>query len=253
MSKKLAVGTDLILLDVKAGSGAFMKTPAEAEELAAACLQLARGWDRRAAAAVTDMSQPLGDAVGNALDIAETVDVLSGRARGRLRDLSVSFAARAQEELRGVAHDAATAAAERALDDGAALERFGRMVEAQGGDRRVVEDPWSVLERAPVVAPILADRAGYLAGVAAEEVGLASGALGAGRRKKWDPIDAAVGIVLRPKVWDRIEAGESVGEVHARDDGAAEEAIRRTLGALTLSEGPVDPPPLVHRWLTVGD
>ena len=252
MSKKLAVRSDLILLDVKSGSGAFMKTPEEAEALAIACLQLARAWGRDAVAAVTDMSQPLGDAVGNALDIAETVDVLRGQARGRLRDLALIFAVRALEELEGVAHEGAIASAERALDNGAALERFGLMVEAQGGDRRVVEDPWSVLERAPVVVPILSQRGGYLAGVAAEEVGLASGALGAARIHKGDPIDAAVGIVLRPKVGDRLGAGETIGEVHARDEATADEAIGRTLGALTVSESPVDPPQLLHRWLAAG-
>ena len=249
MSKKLAVQTDLIVLDVKAGSGAFMKTPAEAEELASACLRLARGWGRAAAAAVTDMSQPLGDAVGNALDIAETIGVLGGRIRGRLRDLAVSFAARALETLVGMTHEDAVARAERALEDGTALERFGSMVEAQGGDRRVVDDPWSVLQRAPVVLPIHSQLDGFLASVAAEEVGLASGALGGGRINKGDPIDHAVGIVLRPKVGDRLEVGATIGEVHARSREAADDAIGRTLGAITVSEGPVDPPPLLYGWL----
>ena len=137
MSKKLAVKTDRILLDVKAGSGAFMKTPEEAEVLARACLTLARGWGRPADVAVTDMSQPLGDAVGNALDIVEAVGLLRGTFRGRLRELAVVFAARALEATEHVAHDEALARAEHALDGGEALERFRRMVEAQGGDLRV--------------------------------------------------------------------------------------------------------------------
>ena len=141
MSKKLAVQTDLILLDVKAGSGAFMKTPEDAEVLARACLSLARGWGRPADVAVTDMSQPLGDAVGNALDIVEAVELLRGTFRGRLRDLAVIFAARALEATEHVPHDEAVARAEHALDAGEALERFRSMVEAQGGDPRVVDDP----------------------------------------------------------------------------------------------------------------
>ena len=197
MSKKLAVQTDLILLDVKAGSGAFMKTPEDAEVLARACLSLARGWGRPADVAVTDMSQPLGDAVGNALDIVEAVELLRGTFRGRLRDLAVIFAARALEATEHVPHDEAVARAEHALDGGEALERFRLMVEAQGGDPRVVDDPEGVLPRAPVVLPIQAGTDGTLAAVDAEAIGSASVALGAGRIRKGDPIDPAVGLVVR--------------------------------------------------------
>ncbi len=249
MSKKLAVATDFILLDVKAGSGAFMRTRDEARSLASACLALARGAERPAAAAVTDMSQPLGDAVGNALDIVETVAILRGEERGRLRELAVWFAARAVERLEGGSFEDALARAEAALDDGSALDRFRRMVQAQGGDPRVVDDPAGVLPRAPVVVPLLADRAGIVAAVAADRIGVASGALGAGRLHKGDPIDPAVGIVMRPKIGDRVEVGETLGEVHARTDEDADEAVGHTLAALTLVEHEVEPPPLVHDWL----
>ena len=249
MSKKLAVRTDLILLDVKAGSGAFMKTPDEARRLARCCLDLASGWGRDARAAVTDMSQPLGTAVGNALDIAEAVGVLQGRDHGRLRELAVLLTAQASQTLGGAAHEEARRSAERAIDDGDALERFRRMVEAQGGDAGVADDPWSVLPRAPVVRPIIQDRPGTLAAVRTEEIGFASGALGAGRMRKGDPVDAAVGIVVRPKVGDRLEIGEQIGEVHARDERAAEDAAARVLASLTLIDGEIRPPPLVHGWL----
>ena len=248
MSKKLAVGTDLILLDVKAGSGAFMKTPEDAERLAVACLDLATGWGRGARVAVTDMAQPLGDAVGNALDVAEAVEVLSGRFRGRLRDLVVAFAAAALEETGGVGRDDATARAEAALDDGTALERFQVMVRAQGGDPRVADDPWAVLPRAPVVRPLLATANGVIHAMDAEAIGLASGALGAGRLRKGDPIDPAVGIVVRAKIGDRIEAGEPIGEVHARGVDMADEAAARVNAAITLGEADVAPPRLVHGW-----
>ena len=249
MSKKLAVATDLILLDVKAGSGAFMRTPDEARSLASACLALARGAERPAAAAVTDMSQPLGDAVGNALDIAETVAILRGEQRGRLRELAVWFTARAVERLEGGSFEDALARAGAALDDGSALDRFRRMVQAQGGDPRVVDDPVGVLPRAPVVVPLLADRAGIVSAVATDRIGVASGALGAGRLRKGDPIDPAVGIVMRPKIGDRVEVGETLGEVHARTDEDADEAIIDALAALMLVEHEVEPPPLVHDWL----
>jgi pyrimidine-nucleoside phosphorylase len=252
MSKKLAVQTDLILLDVKAGSGAFMKTPEDAQALAEACLGLARGWGRRAGAAVTDMSQPLGDAIGNALDVVEAVALLRGESRGRLRDLSVWFAARALEATEGAEHVEAIDRAERALDGGEALERFRRMIEAQGGDPRVVDDPAGVLPIAPVVVPIVADRAGTLAAVDAEAIGLASGALGAGRVRKGDPIDPAVGIVLRCKIGDRIARGDPLGEVHARNVDDADEAVRRVSGVLELADHEVRPPVLIHRWLDAG-
>jgi pyrimidine-nucleoside phosphorylase len=247
MAKKLAVHTDLILLDVKAGSGAFMRTPSAAEDLARACRRLALGWGREAAVAVTDMSQPLGDAVGNALDVAEAIAVMRGEHRGRLRDLVLRLASRAVRRDRGDA-DRARREAEAALDGGAALERFARMVDAQGGDPHVVDEPWSVLPVAPVVVPVVADRTGYLGTVDAEAVGTASGALGAGRRHKGDAIDPAVGIVIRAKIGDRLEAGEPIGDVHARSPEAAESAAAAVLRAMVVEEGPVEPPPLVYRW-----
>jgi len=252
MSKKLAVRTDRIILDVKAGSGAFMKTPEDAEVLARACLALARGWERPADVAVTDMSQPLGDAIGNALDIAEAVRLLRGSVHGRLRDLAVIFAARALEATEHVAHDDALARAEHAIDGGEALERFRRMVEAQGGDPHVVDDPEAVLPAAPVVVPIVAQRNGTLAAVDAQAIGAASVALGAGRIRKGDPIDPAVGIVVHRKIGDRLVAGEPVGDVHARSRDDAHHASERVLRAFTVIEGDAQPPPLVYRWVEDG-
>jgi pyrimidine-nucleoside phosphorylase len=248
MSKKLAVQTDLILLDVKAGSGAFMKTPEQAETLAAACVKLARGWGRRARAAVTDMSQPLGEAVGNALDVAEAVELLGGGRRGRLRQLTVLFAAEAMASLEGIDRAEGSKRAERALGDGSALEAFARMVEAQGGDPSVTEDPWNVLPRAPVVLPIEARESGFVTAMEAEEIGRASVDLGAGRLRKGDPVDPAAGIVFEPKIGDKVEAGQKLGEVHGRDEDAARSAASRVIAAVTLSDRPVDPSPLVHGW-----
>ncbi len=122
------------------------------------------------------------------------------------------------------------------------------MVEAQGGDPRVADDPWAVLPRAPVVRPLLAAGGGVVEAMDAEAIGLASGALGAGRLHKGDPIDPAVGIVVRAKIGDRIEAGEPIGEIHARDDDAAGDAAVRVNAALILGERHVTPPPLVHGW-----
>jgi pyrimidine-nucleoside phosphorylase len=248
MSKKLAVGSDLILLDVKAGSGAFMKSPEDADALAAACVELAGGWGRSARAAVTDMSQPLGEAVGNALDIVEAVEVLRGERPGRLADLTLEFAVAAQVSLLGMDAGEARRRADGALSSGEALESFRRMVEAQGGDPAVVDDPAAVLPAAPVAAPLDAERTGFLSAVDAEAVGRTAVALGAGRRRKGDPIDPSVGIVLRAKVGDRLEEGRPIGEIHARDEKFAAAAAAAVNAALTVSDARPETPPLVYRW-----
>jgi pyrimidine-nucleoside phosphorylase len=248
MSKKLAIGTDLILLDVKAGSGAFMKTPEEAGALAEACARLAAAWGRRTRIAVTDMSQPLGDAIGNALDVLEAVELLRGELLGRLRDAVIMFAGEALSHLTGVPMGEGRAAAATALDSGEAIEAFRRMIAAQGGDPAVVDDPRRVLPAAPVVVPIVAGRGGVLATVDAEALGRASADLGAGRRKKGDPIDPAVGIVFRPKVGDAVGSGQELGSIHARTEDDAEACRRRVAEALAWSDDAVEPPPLVFGW-----
>ena len=248
MSKKLAIGTDLVLLDVKAGSGAFMKTPEDAAELAEACAALAKDWGRPTRAAVTDMSQPLGEAIGNALDIVEAVRLLRGELHGRLRDAAVVFAGEAVSRLLGVPMGEGRARAAAALDSGEALEAFRRMIQAQGGDPRVVDEPEQVLPSPPVRRPIMAERAGTLAAVDAEGLGRASGDLGAGRKRKGDPIDPSVGIVFLPKIGDRLVAGQELGRVHARSDGDAEAGIRAVHAAMTIGDDPVEAPPLVYGW-----
>jgi thymidine phosphorylase len=194
------------------------------------------------------MSQPLGTAIGNALDIAETVRVLKGEARGRLGELAVRFAVEALRTLEPSEAAGAEARVEEALASGAAAERFGRMVLAQGGDPRVVDDPWSVLPRAPVRRDIAVPASGSLTAVDAEALGRAAMALGAGRIKKGDAVDPAVGIEFLPKVGDALEKGASVGTVHARDDAAARAAADQALAAVTISDQPGTPPPLVFRW-----
>ena len=249
MSKKLAVGTDLILLDVKAGSGAFMKTPQEALGLAEACMDLADGWGRAARAAVTGMAEPLGSAIGNALDVAEAVRVVRGEEQGPLRELAVVFAAEALTGVGGLSSRAeAVSQANRALDSGAAAETLARMVDAQGGDRRVVDDPWSVLPRAPEVRRAFAPP-GHLAEVDAQGLGELAGWLGAGRARKSDPIDPAVGIEFLAKVGDRIEQDQPIAVVHAREADQAERAAERIVHELIrMSRSPVQALPLILGW-----
>jgi pyrimidine-nucleoside phosphorylase len=158
------------------------------------------------------------------------------------------FAGEALSRLTGAGMGEARARAASALDSGEAVESFRRMVQAQGGDPRVVDDPAGVLPQAPVVVPILAPREGYLSAVDAEALGRASGELGAGRRKKGDAIDPAVGIVFRPKVGDRVDAGQELGAVHARSRDDAQGCLRRIGEALVWSDDPVAEPPLVYGW-----
>jgi thymidine phosphorylase len=245
MSKKLAIASDLVLLDVKAGSGAFMKTPEAAAELARACIEIARAEGRAVRAAVTDMSQPLGRAIGNALDVAEAVDVLSARASGRLREVVETLAAAALTSVTGASEEEARTRAARSLDDGAALERFREMVEAQGGDPRVADDPRAVLPVAAIVHPVGSEGSGYVSAVDAEALGRASGALGAGRVRRGDRIDPSVGIVLRPEIGDRISVGDELATVHARRAEDADAAAGAIRSALAFGEGLVRRPPLV--------
>jgi pyrimidine-nucleoside phosphorylase len=194
------------------------------------------------------MSQPLGNAIGNALDVVEALELLGGTMHGRLRDAAIMFAGEALSRLTGAGMGEARARAASALDSGEAVESFRRMVQAQGGDPRVVDDPAGVLPQAPVVVPILAPREGYLSAVDAEALGRASGELGAGRRKKGDAIDPAVGIVFRPKVGDRIGTGQELGTVHARTCDDADLCRARIAAAMTIGGDPVEPPPLVYGW-----
>jgi pyrimidine-nucleoside phosphorylase len=248
MAKKLAIGADLIMLDVKAGSGAFMADVDEAVALARACATIAHDAGRPLTAAITDMSQPLGDAIGNALEVAEAIGILGG-GDGRLRELSVQLAAHAVARLTDTPIAEAEASAGAALGDGSALACFRELVTAQGGDPRVADAPDDVLPRAPIRRALTAPTTGWLASVDASAIGEAARGLGAGRRDPHDTIDPAVGIVLTPKVGDRVDAGERMGDVHARDEGSAEAAARAVDAALVIGDTSVAPPSLVYRWL----
>jgi pyrimidine-nucleoside phosphorylase len=246
MSKKLAGGASCILLDVKTGSGAFMKEASAAAELARACVRLGQAAGRRTAALVTDMDQPLGDLVGNAVEVQEAVEVLRGERRGRLRDLCLILTGHLAA-LAGIAPDPdeGQRRAAGALDGGAGLEKLHELVEAQGGDPKVLDD-LSRLPQAPAKLEVAAPRAGWLAEVDAEAVGRVAAGLGAGRQRKEDRIDPAVAVELAVKLGDRVAAGDHIGQIMARDQAAAEDAADELTAALRFSDRPSEPPPLVH-------
>jgi pyrimidine-nucleoside phosphorylase len=251
MSKKLAGGAASILLDVKTGSGAFMHETAEAVELASLCVDLGKAAGRGTAALVTDMSQPLGELVGNAVEVREAVEALRGQRPGRFLDLCLTLTGH-MAALAGTAADpeAGRRDAQRALERGEGMERFREFVAAQGGDPRVVEDLW-ILPQPALTTEVQAPRDGWLEAVDAEAVGRAAAALGAGRQRKDDEIDPAVAIELRTKLGDRVEAGQPIGRILARDQGTARPAAESLLAALRWSDHPVQPPPLVHEVVGV--
>jgi pyrimidine-nucleoside phosphorylase len=246
MSKKLAGGAASILLDVKAGSGAFMRETAAAVELARLCVDIGQDAGRATAALVTDMSQPLGELVGNAVEVREAVEALRGERPGRFLDLCLTLTGHLAA-LAGTAADpdAGRREAQRALESGDGLEKFREFVAAQGGDPRVADD-LSILPQAPVETEVPAPRDGWLAAVDAEAVGRVAAALGAGRQRKDVDIDPAVAVELSAKLGDRVAAGQPIARILARDEPAARAAADGLLAALRWSDHPTPAPPLVH-------
>jgi pyrimidine-nucleoside phosphorylase len=246
MSKKIASGADAIVLDVKVGRGAFMKTKAEATALARLMVEIGWGVGRQVRAILSDMSQPLGRAVGNALELKEALDTLHGQGPPDFVEHCLSVAGQ-MLVLGGKARDAEAARTIllEALYSGRALAQFREWIAAQGGDLAAVDDP-SRLPQATLVQDVPAPRTGCVAGIDAMEVGLTAMLLGAGRARKGDPVDHAVGVVLRAKIGDHVEGGQPLLTLHANDAEKLAQARERLLAAYTWSEEPVQAPPLVY-------
>ncbi len=224
MSKKLAAGADVIVLDVKTGSGAFMKTEADAFELARQMVALGKNAGKKTVAVVSDMDEPLGFAVGNALEVKEAIAVLQGESAGNLRALCLRLGACVLLEA-GMADSekAAEARLSAHIADGSALNKLAEFVSAQGGDARAVFDP-SLLPKAAFTAELPASESAYVSAIRADAVGRACIALGGGRETKDSIIDLSVGVVLHKKVGDYVERGESLLTIHARDMQSAQTA-----------------------------
>jgi len=229
MSKKIASGADAIVLDVKVGDGAFMKSVADARVLAEAMIDLGRSAGRDVVCELTDMDQPLGRAVGNALEVHEAVATLRGDGPDDLTELVLASCAHllALSDL-GIDRDEGRRRAEHAMADGSALETYERWVRAQGGD------PDRELPKAPFIREVFASRDGYVQRLAALPVGVAALHLGAGRRTKDDPIDHSVGVICRKKRGDEVQEGEPLAEIHARDEATADDAADTVLGAYVI-------------------
>jgi len=249
MSKKLAGGAQAIVLDVKVGRGAFMATVDEAGQLARRMVEIGRRAGRRMVALISDMNQPLGYAVGNALEVREAIETLHGRGPADFREHCLHIAAhmlvlgRKAENLR-----AARQAARRALDGGSAWSKFRALVEAQGGEVRSVDEP-DRLPQAAFVLTVPSPGSGRVRLVDARVVGEAVVALGGGRSKKGDAIDYGVGIVVHRKVGERVAKGEPLFTVHARSRAERDAAVERGLEAFRLTHRQVEPLPLSYRTI----
>ena len=245
MSKKLASGADVIVLDVKCGSGAFMKTEEDARELARGLTRIGRLAGKKCAAVITDMDQPLGRAVGNALEVKEAVSVLKGETKGDLLELCLTLGSCMLTEA-GFCPDIESAREKLlgTIESGAALDKLAQLVEAQDGDKRAVYDT-SLLPTASVQLEAVSEVSGFLSHIECEKVGLISMHLGGGRATKDSEIDLSVGLVLHKKVGDRVEQGESLGTIHATTREKAEEAAQLLRACCTFSDEPVERPAFI--------
>jgi pyrimidine-nucleoside phosphorylase len=245
MSKKLAAGIDGLVLDVKVGAGAFMKTLPDARQLARTLVSIGRHAGKDVIALLTAMDQPLGLAVGNALETAEAIKLLHGDAPADLVTVTLELGAR-MLVIGGKARDrdSGLRKLERVIQSGRALQKLRAMVEAQGGDPRVVDDP-DLLPRAPVQTSVKAPRAGYVQAIDAEAVGVAAMMLGAGRAKAEDKVDPAVGILLRRKVGARVRRGDDLATLYGNGEGPLADSARRVVAAYTIDREEPPARPLV--------
>jgi pyrimidine-nucleoside phosphorylase len=251
MSKKLAEGIDALVLDVKTGSGAFMKNEKDAGYLAELMVETGERMGKKMAALITDMDQPLGRFVGNALEVVEVLDVLRGEGPEDLRDLCLELAAwmfllggsvSSVEEGKKLS--------EKLIRSGAALDKFRKMVALQGGDARVVDDP-KLLPQAKQKMDVVSAKAGYVTAIQCERAGTACVILGGGRERKEDSVDPAVGFVLHKKVGDSVSSGESLCTLHYNSEALGARAKAMLLESFEIgSAPPKHKRPLVHRVIT---
>lgn len=248
MSKKIAAGADAIVLDVKTGAGAFMKTLEDSELLAHAMVKIGNNVGRNTMAIISDMSQPLGRAVGNGLEVKEAIETLRGEGPEDLTELVLTLGsqmvvlAKKAENL-----DEAREKLEEVIQNGKALEKFKVFLENQGGDGSVVDDV-SKLPQAQYTFEVKAKQSGYVSNIVADEIGVASMLLGAGRATKDDIIDLAVGLVLNKKVGDKVEEGESLVTIYANQEDV-KDVEQKILNNIDISDEQVEPT-LIHKVIT---
>jgi pyrimidine-nucleoside phosphorylase len=241
MSKKLAAGAHNIVLDVKTGSGAFMKTYEASKQLAESMVKIGKLCGRNMAALITDMDRPLGYAVGNALEIIEAIEVLKGERKGDLYEVCVALAAEMVMLFKGVSHDEAQAQVAGVIESGEAFGKMKEWIAAQGGDISCLDDTGLFASIHPIryIVPILSPADGYITSMNAAEIGTAAMILGAGRSTKEESIDYGAGLTIAAKTGDRVEKGMPLGYLYTNKEDALKPAAERYIGALTFgSEAP---------------
>ncbi|RDU34997.1 pyrimidine-nucleoside phosphorylase [Neobacillus piezotolerans] len=249
MSKKIAAGADAIVLDVKTGAGAFMKTLEDSKELAKAMVRIGNNVGRKTMAVISDMSQPLGYAIGNALEVREAIDTLKGEGPKDLTELSLTLGSH-MVYLAGKAESLSEAREklERAIKDGSALEKMKVFLSAQGGDASIVDNP-DRLPKASYIHELEAKEDGFVSEIVADEVGTAAMVLGAGRATKESEIDLAVGIILKKKIGDKVQKGESLAAIHSNFENV-EEVKEMLYRSIKLSDTAKEKPTLIYGEIT---
>ena len=253
MSKKLAEGIDALVLDVKTGSGAFMKSEKDATFLAELMVETGERMGKQVVALITDMDQPLGNKIGNAIEVLEVLEVLRGDGPEDLKELCLELAAW-MLHLGGVASTVTDGRQQSAklISSGKALDKFRQMIELQGGDARIVDDP-KLLPQAQHMTDVLSTKAGYVNSMQCEDIGTACVILGGGRERKEDSVDPAVGIVLHKKVADRVSAGEPLATIHYNAEAQAARARQLIEASCVVTDAaPSAKRPLIHKVIGSG-
>lgn len=246
MSKKLAAGSKGIVLDVKTGSGAFMKTVEESENLAKEMVAIGKSAGRSVTAVITNMDIPLGDSVGNSLEVIEAIKTLKGEGESDLTEVCLTLAAQMLSMVTGEDEKTCYSMAKGAIDNGLAINKLREMISAQGGNANVVDD-YSLFKQPKYTAEIFSECDGYIEHTDAEKIGMASVILGAGREKKGDPIDPSAGIVLKKKTGDYVKKGEPLAVFYTDDEGKIEGAKQEFFDAFTFGNERTQPQKLIYK------
>ena len=246
LSKKLAAGCDVVVLDVKTGSGAIMDTPEKSRQLAETMVRIGSLSGKKFSAVITDMNQPLGNYIGNALEVEEAIDILAGRAEGDLKTVALTLGAHILRNAGVVSTvEAGVRHLEEKIRSGEGLRKFAEMIAAQGGDPRVTEDT-ALLPHAPKRIELRADKDGWLGSIVTSDVGNAAKLLGAGRERKTDELDLSVGLIMKKRVGDRLRRGDVIAELHVGEKSDSVGAYNLLKGAIAISDAPVPKPRLIH-------
>lgn len=246
LSKKLAAGCDVVVLDVKTGSGAIMDTPEKSRQLAETMVRIGSLSGKKFSAVITDMNQPLGNYIGNALEVEEAIDILAGRTEGDLKTVALTLGAHILRNAGVVSTvEAGVRHLEEKIRSGEGLRKFAEMIAAQGGDPRVTEDT-ALLPHAPKRIELRADKDGWLGSIVTSDVGNAAKLLGAGRERKTDELDLSVGLIMKKRVGDRLRRGDVIAELHVGEKSDSVGAYNLLKGAIAISDAPVPKPQLIH-------